>query len=143
MQEFKSSETMHFLRNSVNLKDSGLNFRGLALFCQVYKWLQTSPCTIDNYEKRHKVNVRRKSLNLNLFRKIDETPENELKILKTFPVLSSPDFIACFIRDAIIPFLVDSVWALKSTNIFLHNQVIFFNIGDSSPNENQSCKRHI
>ena len=135
MQNFKSSETLDLLKNCAEFENSNMKFVQIALFSQIFEWLRSKNDEFQKYRKKHKVNDRRDSLNLHLFQKVGESPENELKILKAFPALASSEFLACSVREAIIPFLIDSAWALKSTNIFLHNEVVFIGGVDTSPNE--------
>lgn len=133
MQKSKGPETLHFLQNAGILRKSGLNARSAALFCQIWRWLQLKPREFARYEKKHKVNERRESLKLNLFRKVGAPPGSDLKVLKFFPVASAPEFIAYFVRDAVVPHLVDSAWALKGTDIFLHEEVLALVGGAAAP----------
>ena len=100
MLDSNHSKTLKHLKTNNSLVEIEGNPLNSGLFCQIYFWLKTASSKIKNYSRHSKIAERRDSLKLNLFKKINEKSKNTLKILKTFPVVTSTNFITCFIRDS-------------------------------------------
>ena len=123
MQESAASATLLFIQNNFSLEFIKNDFRSLALLTQIYHWLKQKSSKFELFRTHTKVAPRRDSMSLHLFKKINDKSKNEFQIFKNFPLTSSEEFICCFIRDTIIPILVNSPFVLQCTDIFLHQQV--------------------
>ena len=117
------SETLRKLQENCPWAKTDIDPVCLALFCQICKWLRTTGNSISKYKNETKVAERRELLNLHLHRKTKENNEDELAILKTFPIDLSWEFISCFVRDVVVPILIDDDWVLKCSDIFMSEEV--------------------
>lgn len=117
------SKTLTFLRKSSFFKDLLEKPSCAVIFCQIYKWLSSTQNLRTLYKKVDKVADRRESLDLHLFSKTTKDSPNDLKILKTFPINQSVDLIFSFVKDVVVPLLIDNDWVLKCTQVFLCQEV--------------------
>jgi hypothetical protein len=125
MQDSTTSKTLNYIQNSFSLTSFKDDLKCLALFTQIYHWLKSKSSKFHLFKSHTKVAQRRDSMTLHLFKKIKDKSKNEFQILKDFPLCSSGDFISCFIRDTIIPFLINSPFVLQCNDIFMYQEVFF------------------
>ena len=125
MLNTNQSKTLEHLQANCSLTEIEENPVNSGLFCQIYNWLQQKPEKMKQYRSHSKVAERRDELNLNLFNKKNKNSKNSLKVLKTFPFTLSSGFIPCFVRDAVIPLLINDPSVLKCGEIFLFEEVKF------------------
>jgi hypothetical protein len=123
MINLKESKTLTYLRKASFFKDLSKKPACVVLFSQIFKWLSTTQNLRSLYKTVDKVAGRRESLDMHLFMKTPNNSPNDLKILKTFPINQSVDFIFSFVKDVVVPLLLDNEWVLKCTQVFLCEEV--------------------
>lgn len=129
MEDLTKSKTMTHLENSGLLKPLAEKPLATAIFCQIYHWLRQTHGKWAFYKQRDKVAERRENLELQLYLKSDAKAPDDLKVLKGFPLKLSPELISCFVKEVVAPLLINSRWVLKSTDIFLNQEVSPFLFG--------------